>query len=189
MGQVYGPTARRCGVVLALALLACKPRVSASASQARDEPVRPAEKARPQGQSPELSRAPAKILPDAAPPYLAAEPTRRSPGYARRTYVSGEKRVEITIAPMGREPGAFERWVEVSANYPQAPLALPAAQANGFFTCVSDHADASCDLHIQLRSGFHVETMGNGLVPRADLIDLLAHVPLGNLSDSTFAKL
>jgi hypothetical protein len=193
MGQVHGPTARGCAVVLALAMLACKPGVSASAWQARDKPGLLAEKARLQspwqGQSPELSRAPSKILPDAAPPYLAAEPIRRSPGYARRAYVSGERRIEITIAPMGREPGAFERWVEGSANYPQAPLALPAAQANGFFTCVSDRADASCDLHIQLRSGFHVEAMGNGRVPRSDLLDLLAQVPLANLSDSTFAKL
>jgi hypothetical protein len=192
-GQVRGPTARPSAVLLTLGLLACKPGVSASASPGRDVSRAIADKATVKtpfhGPSPDASRARAKIFPDAAPPYLAGEPIRRGPSYARRVYISGERRVEITIAPMAREPGAFERWVEGSASYPQAPLALPSAQANGFFTCVSDRADSPCDLHIQLRSGFHVEAMGNGRVPRADLIDLLAHIPLGDLSDSTFADL
>ena len=90
---------------------------------------------------------------------------------------------------MGKETGAFERWVAGSANYAQAPLPLPASDANGFFTCVSDSAESACDLHIQLRSGFHVEAMGNGRVPRADLAEFLTHIPLGDLSDSAFAEL
>ncbi len=137
----------------------------------------------------DVSRTHVEIFPDAVPPYVAAEPIRHGPGYVRRAYLSGERRVEITIAPMGREPGAFERWVEGSASYPQASLALPASEANGFFTCASERADSPCDLHIQLRSGFHVEAMGNGHVPRADLLELVAHVPLSALSDATFANL
>jgi hypothetical protein len=166
-----GALVRRWAVLLALTLPACKAGVSMSKPR------------------PDASRAPTEIFPDAAPPYVAAEPVQHGPGYVRRAYISGEKRVEITIATTGREPGAFERWVEGSASYPQAPLALPTSQANGFFTCGSEGADAPCDLHIQLRSGFHVEAMGNGHVPRADLSELLAQVPLGALSDATFAKL
>jgi len=130
-----------------------------------------------------------RILPETATPFLAIAPIESGRGFFRRAYSSGAKRVEITIARLGQEPGAFERWVAGSANYPQAALALPAAQANGFFSCASELADAPCDLHIQLRSGFHIEVMGNGRVPRHDLIELMTHVQLGDLSDSTLAAL
>jgi len=130
-----------------------------------------------------------KLLPVAAPPFAAATPVQVGQGYFRRVYVSGAERVEITIARFGKEAGAFERWVAGSTNYPQAQLSLPAAQANGFFSCASDLADAACDLHIQLRSGFHVEIMGNGRVPRRDLTELMTHIQLGDLSDSTLAAL
>jgi hypothetical protein len=63
-------------------------------------------------------------------------------------------------------------------NYPQVSLPLPADEANGFFTCASGRNDAACDLHIQLRKGFHVEIMGNGRVPRTELTAMLAHIPL-----------
>jgi len=131
---------------------------------------------------------PESILPKIAPPFSAAGPVEFGHGFIRRTYVFGRSRVEITIAAMGKEPGAFERWVAGSANYLQAPLGLPASEANGFYTCVSDSAQSACDLHVQLRSGFHVEAMGNGAVPRAELAELLTHIPLGDLSDSIFAE-
>jgi hypothetical protein len=130
-----------------------------------------------------------KILPDAAPPFLATTPIQLGQGYVRRAYVSGRESIEITIANFGQEAGAFDRWVAGSANYPQARLSLPAAQANGFFSCASDLADAPCDLHIQLRSGFHVEVMGNGRVSRQDLTRLMTHIRLGLLADSTLAAL
>jgi hypothetical protein len=130
-----------------------------------------------------------KILPAAAPPFSAASSIQFGKGYVRRAYVSGSERVEITIAHFGQDPGAFERWVAGSANYPQAQLALPAAEANGFFSCTSDLAEAPCDLHIQLRSGFHVEVMGNGRVSRANLEKLMSHIQLGELSESTLAAL
>jgi hypothetical protein len=118
---------------------------------------------------------------------LAATPIQFGKGYIRRAYVSGPERVEISIARFGQDPGAFDRWVAGSANYPQAQLAMPAEQANGFYSCVSDLADAPCDLHIQLRSGFHVEVMGNGSVSRQDLSRLMTHIQLQELSQSTLA--
>jgi hypothetical protein len=130
-----------------------------------------------------------KILPDAAPPFAAAAPIDFGQGYIRRTYVSGTERVEITIARFGKDPGAFERWVAGSASYPQAQLSLPAAQGNGFFSCASPLADAACDLHIQLRSGFHVEVMGNGRVPRRNLIEFISYIQLGDLPASDLAAL
>lgn len=130
-----------------------------------------------------------KILPTTALPFSAATPMHYGKGYVRRTYAAGEERVAITIARYGQDPGAFERWVAESASYPQAQLSLPAALANGFFTCTSKLADAACDLHIQLRSGFHVEVMGNGHVPRRDLAKLMTQIQLGDLSDATLAAL
>ena len=131
---------------------------------------------------------PARILPEIATPFSAAGPIQFGPGFIRRAYVFGKNRVEITIAPLGKEPDAFERWVVSSANYAQAHLALPVSEANGFYSCVSDSEESACDLHIQLRSGFHVEAMGNGTVPRAALAELLTGIPLGDLADSTFAE-
>ncbi|HEX7505398.1 MAG TPA: hypothetical protein VF550_01420, partial [Polyangia bacterium] len=130
-----------------------------------------------------------KILPDVAPPFAAAAPIDFSQGHVRRAYISGPKRVEIAIARFGMDAGAFERWVAGSASYPQAQLALPAAQANGFFSCSSDLADSPCDLHIQLRSGFHVEIMGNGHTPRHDLVEFMSHIQLDALPNSTRAEL
>ena len=129
------------------------------------------------------------ILPDAAAPFTAATPVQVGPGFIRRAYAVRDKHVEITIARFGQDPGAFDRWVAGSENYPQAELSLPATQANGFFSCASEHADAPCDLHIQLRSGFHVEVMGNGRIPRRDLAQFIAHIELGQLSDTTLAAL
>jgi hypothetical protein len=125
----------------------------------------------------------AGALPASAPPFVAEGPITLRPGFARRSYRSDRRHVEITVAAMGREAGAYERWVASSVDYPQAPL--PASEANGFFTCAaSDSPVTGCDLHIQTRSGFHVEVMGDGRVPRSDLLALLSHLRLADLSDS-----
>jgi hypothetical protein len=49
---------------------------------------------------------------------------------------------------------------------------------------------AACDLHIQLRAGYHVEVMSSGTTTRADLEQLLAAVPMGALvaARSTLAR-
>ena len=127
----------------------------------------------------------AGVLPASALPFVAEGPLTSGPGFARRVYRSDSRRVEITVAvvPLGKEPGAYERWVASSADYPQAPL--PPSEANGFFSCsTGDSRVAGCDLHIQTRSGFHVEIMGDGHVSRGDLIALLSNFRLADLSDS-----
>jgi len=123
----------------------------------------------------------AGVFPTSAPPFVAEGPMTFGPGFARRVYRTDKKRVEITVARLGKEPGAYERWLANSADYPQAPLP---SEANGFFTCSASDRIAGCDLHIQTRSGFHVEIMGDGHVSRDELIALLSHLRLADLSDS-----
>ena len=123
----------------------------------------------------------AGVFPASAAPFAAEGPMTFGPGFARRVYRTDKKRVEITVARLGKEPGAYERWLANSADYPQAPLP---SEANGFFTCSASDRIAGCDLHIQTRSGFHVEIMGDGHVSRDELIALLSHLRLADLSDS-----
>jgi hypothetical protein len=130
---------------------------------------------------PSTTDGPARILPERLTGFGAADAIQPGSGYLRRSYSLGDKRVEITVARMGGEPGAYEKWLAGSQGYPQATLALPPSEANGFFTCASDKPDAACDLHIQLRQGFHVEMMGNGRVPRADLEQMGKGFPLAAL--------
>jgi hypothetical protein len=176
-------------LVLALSACGCRPSAGSTSSGAEQSAQASPEKPAARFASPATDNGFDKILPAAAPPFEAATPVQFGQSYFRRVYVSGAERVEITIARFGKDPGAYERWVAGSANYPQAQLSLPAAQANGFFSCASALADAACDLHIQLRAGFHVEVMGNGRVPRRDLTALMTHVQLGALSDSALAAL
>ena len=123
-----------------------------------------------------------RLLPDHATPYVSASPVQVGDGFVRRTYASGDRRVEITVARMGGTAPSFEAWVTGSRDFPQLVLPVAPDQANGFFTCASE---AVCDVHIQFRSGFHVEGMGNGRVPKADLIHLLANLPLATLADAS----
>jgi hypothetical protein len=109
------------------------------------------------------------------------------PGFVRRTYADGHARVEITIARMGAEQVSFDKWLAGSAGYPQADLPMPASEANGFFTCADDGPAAACDLHIQLRAGYHVELMGNGRVPRRELAEMVRHLPLAALARTGLA--
>jgi len=173
-------------VVVFLAELGCKAKAPFPSSLPR-----PASAQEPAASPTVLAakRAIEKVLPDAASPFTAATPVHYGKGYVRRAYASGDKRVAITIARYGQDPGAFERWVAESANYPQAQLSLPEALAGGFFSCASELANSPCDLHIRLRSGFHVEVMGNGQVPRRDLAQLMTHVKLAELTDTTLAVL
>lgn len=173
-------------VVVFVVALGCKAKAPSPSS-----PPRQATTVEPAA-SPALlaaKRAIETVLPETASPFTAATPVHYGKGYVRRAYANGNKRVAITIARYGQDPGAFERWVAESANYPQAQLSLPTALAGGFFSCATKLADSPCDLHIRLRSGFHVEVMGNGQVPRADLAQLVTHVKLAELTDTTLAVL
>jgi hypothetical protein len=59
---------------------------------------------------------------------------------------------------------------------------LPPSDALGFFTCGDPSGRAACDLHVQLRAGYHVEVMGGGTATRADLEQLMVAVPMGALA-------
>jgi hypothetical protein len=122
------------------------------------------------------------LLPDRLPPFTATGAIQSQAGFVRRTYGQGHARVEVTLAHLGPEQVRYDTWLAGSADYPQANLPVPASDANGFFTCASDRQDAACDLHIQLRAGYHVELMGNGRVPRQDLAEMVRHIPLATLA-------
>jgi hypothetical protein len=153
---------RRTSILVVAALLSCKPAPTAAPSKEATKSV--------------------IVLPDDARPFVVATPIQRGAGYARRTYALGDERVEVTVARMGGTRDAYEGWVSSSRAYPQVDF-LPPEQANGFFTCADDR-EAICDVHIQFRSGFHVEGMGNGRVPKAALATLLSRLNLGVLAES-----
>ena len=123
------------------------------------------------------------ILPDDADPFVAATRVQTGGGFFRRTYAASSHRLEVTVARMSGNDGAYERWVDGSRDYPQVALPVPPDQATGFFTCADPAGDAACDVHIQFRAGFHVEGMGNGHVPKADWVRLLGKLNLAALAD------
>jgi len=167
-----GRVVRRLEVLAAMigtALIACSAR--------HPEPGSPLE-AGATGRSTE-----SRILPDLAAPFAASAPIQAGQGFVRRSYSLADKRVEITVARVGRGSTGYESWIAGSRDYPQVLLPVPPEQANGFFSCGQASGESACDFHLQFRSGFHVEGMGNGRVPRSDLIKLLAHLPLAELTD------
>jgi hypothetical protein len=116
------------------------------------------------------------FLPDVAAGFRAT-PTVVGDGWVRRDYVRGPSRVDVTIAQLQT---SYTRWVESSAEYPQVDLGMAADRANGFYDCGAD--SKSCDAHIHMRSGIHVELMGNRTTSRGALDDLLAALPLRELA-------
>lgn len=110
-------------------------------------------------------------LPDVAG--FSAGPSERGDGFVRRAYSRGAARLQVTLARMPMSADDYQRWQSASAAFPQAALGVPAADANGFYQC-AEGANASCDLLIQLRAGFHLELRGGGTASRAD-VDALAH--------------
>jgi hypothetical protein len=62
-------------------------------------------------------------------------------------------------------------------GYPQAVLAAPPGDANGFYQCTAE-PPRSCDLLIQMRSGVHLELRGGGTSSRADVDALAGALPL-----------
>lgn len=122
------------------------------------------------------------LLPDRAGPFRAVGPLVAGDGFRRRTYAMGKQSVEVTIARMPTGPDAYQNWVLGSQGYAALGLPVSPALASGFFTCADDTGSV-CDAHIQFRSGFHVEAMGNGRVGKADLARLLASLSLARLTD------
>ena len=108
-------------------------------------------------------------------------PVERHDGFVRRAYVRGATRIEITIAYRPQRGDDYRQWVGAARDYPVATLDLPPGDALGFFTCRDLRARTACDLHVQLRAGYHVEVMSGGTATRADLEQLMVAVPMGAL--------
>ncbi|HSS39232.1 MAG TPA: hypothetical protein VLT58_10720, partial [Polyangia bacterium] len=130
--------------------------------------------------------APAAVPPESAPPaelslpevagFVAAAP-EPGDGFVRRGYLRDRARVQVTLARTPMSADDYQRWQSASAGFPQADLGLPAADANGFYQC-EEGPKPSCDLLIQLRSGFHFELRGGGTTSRADVDALARGLPL-----------
>jgi hypothetical protein len=120
---------------------------------------------------------PAAIDASALPARIAgftAGPLDRDAIATRRTYARGATRIAVTLARFEMSADQYRDWVRTSvASFPQAVLDLPAADGNGFYQCTEGDAP-SCDLLIQLRSGFHLEIRGGGTSRRED-VDAIAH--------------
>jgi len=121
-----------------------------------------------------------RALPAVAGAFRAG-PVERHDGFVRRAYARGATHVEITIAYRPQRGDDYQQWVIAARDYPVATLDLPPSEALGFFTCGDPPGRAGCDLHIQLRAGYHVEVMSNGTAARADLEELMVAVPMGAL--------
>ena len=108
-------------------------------------------------------------------------PIERHDGFVRRRYERGATRIEITIAYRPQRGDDYQQWVTAARDYPVAALDLPPSEALGFFTCADASGRAGCDLHVQLRAGYHVEVMSGGTASRADLEQLMVAVPMAAL--------
>jgi hypothetical protein len=132
--------------------------------------------------APSAARADAGVsLPDGLGAFAAVDAPALGPGWARRSYRHGLVQIEVTLARTQLPTGGFEAWLAMSQAFPQAKLAAPASDANGFYQCVSFPTE-SCDLLVQLRSGVHIELRGNGSSHRADVDALAAALPLRALA-------
>jgi len=109
---------------------------------------------------------------------FAGGPIAHGPTWVRRRYARGPTQVDATLAITQESPGSFEGWLAMSrAGYPQAKLAAPPGDVNGFYQC-ADGPPPSCDLLIQMRSGVHLELRGGGSSSRADVDALANALPL-----------
>jgi hypothetical protein len=115
-------------------------------------------------------------LPDVAGGFRAT-PVVVGEGWVRRNYMRGTARVDVTVARMET---SYTRWVTSSTEYPQIDLGAAADRANGFYDCSDD--SRTCDAHVHMRSGIHVELMGGRTTSRRALDELLAGLPLRELA-------
>jgi len=109
---------------------------------------------------------------------FAGGPIAHGPTWVRRHYTRAATHVDATLAMAQQPPGGFDGWLTMSrAGYPQAALAAPPGDVNGFYQC-TDGPRSSCDLLIQMRSGVHLELRGDGTSSRADVDALAGALPL-----------
>lgn len=116
-------------------------------------------------------------LPDELAGFVGG-PLDHGPRWVRRRYARGPTHVDATLAIAEQPSGGFEGWLAMSrADYPQAALAAPPGDVNGFYQC-TDGPPPACDLLIQMRSGVHLELRGGGTSRRADVDALASALPL-----------
>jgi len=123
----------------------------------------------------------ATMLPDRAGPFIAA-PLTSEPEFVRREYSRGKTKISVTIAVAGATPITFDEWVKMSGTSPAINLDAPPNSAAGFYDCAGPGADASCNVHIHFRVGYHLELMGEGKARRGDFDALLKALPIRQLA-------
>ena len=126
----------------------------------------------------------AKILPDKAGPF-AASPLIVDSQFVRRQYSHGSTKISVTIAEPAATPIMFDDWVKQSGTSPAVKLDLPVNSAAGFYDCDGTGPKAFCNVHIHMRSGYHLELMGEGHAYRADFDTLLRFLPLRKLATNS----
>jgi hypothetical protein len=119
----------------------------------------------------------AAALPDRAGDFVAG-PLVVDPLFVRRSYSRGNARINVTIAVPDATPLRYEDWVRMSASSPQVRLEIAPNTGAGFYDCASADPQATCNVHIHLRSGHHVELMGEQNAVRAEFDALLPELPL-----------
>jgi len=113
---------------------------------------------------------------------FGAGPLQVESQYIRREYTRGTTKISVTIAIPGATPLTYAEWVKMSASSPQVTLDIFPRLGSGFYDCVPQGSEQLCHVHIQLRSGHHVEMMGQQNAHRADFDALLRVLPLSKLS-------
>jgi hypothetical protein len=112
------------------------------------------------------------LLPDRIATFSAG-PLATDAAATHRTYTRGKAHIAVTLARFEMSPEQYDSWVRTSREgFPQAALGLPATEGNGFYQCSAGERP-SCDLLVQLRSGFHIEIRGGGTSSRED-VDAIA---------------
>jgi hypothetical protein len=122
----------------------------------------------------------ARFLPDRAGAFSGGALTLGD-GFLRRRYSREGTQIEVTIGGAEVADVSYERWIEMSAGFPPAKLGVPPESASGFYDCSGPGEGQTCNLHIHLRTGQHVEVMGGGTATRDDLDQLLDGLPLAAL--------
>jgi hypothetical protein len=112
-----------------------------------------------------------------------AGPLYVEPQFVRREYTRGNTKISVTIAKPGATPMTYDEWVNMSASSPQVILDIFPKAGSGFYDCAPQGTDELCHIHIHLRSGHHVEMMGQQNAHRADFDALLRRIRLSALSN------
>jgi hypothetical protein len=121
-------------------------------------------------------------LPSELPPFTVGPLESGRPDWVRRTYSGDGLALSVTVARAPSTPDAYAGWTQMSREYPQVELPLAPDAGNGFFSCGSKEETAACDLHVQLRSGFHVEVFGGSKATRAQLQAFARRLPWQQLA-------